>query len=138
MSGYRRGERRPRHGGAICGRLWSGGSRSALQYAGFGLILGDVGDVVEDKQIVAVEFGDSAFMCQLATSNLELLHEISGAGEQHAPSILDQGEPERCRQMAFAAARWAEEQDWRLSPTMRRRPPAPSPALSRPLAQLRS
>ena len=52
-----------------------------------------------------------AFESQLATSDLEPLHEISGAGEHHAPSILDQGEPERCRQMALAAARWAEEQD---------------------------
>jgi len=81
------------------------------QDAGFGLILGDVGDVVEDEQIVAVELGDSAFECQLATRDLQLLHEISGAGKQHAPSILDQGEPERCRQMALAAAGWAEEQD---------------------------
>jgi hypothetical protein len=30
------------------------------QDAGFGLILGDVGDVVEDQQIVAVELGDAA------------------------------------------------------------------------------
>src|ERR1700741_409150 len=41
----------------------------------------------------------------------DLLHEIGGTGKQHAPSILDQSEPERCRQMALAAARWTEEQD---------------------------
>src|SRR5437763_12503140 len=64
-----------------------------------------IGDVVEDEQIVTVELGDRAFEGQLATSDLEPLHEISGAGEQHAPSILDQGEPERCRQMALAAGR---------------------------------
>src|SRR5205814_5537495 len=50
------------------------------QHAGFGLILGDVGDVVEDEQIVAVELGDRAFECELATSDLELLHQIGGAG----------------------------------------------------------
>jgi hypothetical protein len=39
------------------------------------------------------------------------LHEIGGAGEHHAPSILDQGKPERSRQMALAAAGRPEEQD---------------------------
>jgi len=77
-------------------RSYSGGDQLE-QYARFGLILGDVGDVVEDEQIVAVELGGRAFEGQLATSDLELLHKISGAGKHHAPSILDQGEPERCR-----------------------------------------
>src|SRR5271170_2045849 len=81
------------------------------QHAGFGLILGDVGEVIEDEQIVSVELGYHAFEGQLTTSDLEPLHEIGGAGEHHAPSILDQGKPERCRQMALTAARWAEEQD---------------------------
>ena len=31
------------------------------QHACLGLILGDVGDVVEDEQVVAVEFGDGTF-----------------------------------------------------------------------------
>jgi hypothetical protein len=75
------------------------------------LIFGDVGDVVEDDQIVAVELGDRAFEGQLATGDLEPLHEVGGASEHDAPSILDQGEPERCRQMTLAAAWWAEEQD---------------------------
>ena len=43
------------------------------QDARLGLILGDIGDVVEDKQIVAVELGDRAFEGQFATSNLEPL-----------------------------------------------------------------
>ena len=47
------------------------------QDARLGLILGDLGDVVEDKQIVAVEL--DAFEGQFATSNLDPLHEISGA-----------------------------------------------------------
>ena len=77
------------------------------QDAGFRLILGDIGKVIEDEQIVAVELGDRAFEGQLATSDLEPLDEIGGAGEHHAPSILDQGKPERRRQMALAAARRA-------------------------------
>src|SRR5271163_3767554 len=60
------------------------------QYAGFGLVLGDIGDVVEDKQIVAIEFGDRTFERELAAGDLELLHQIGGAGKQHAPSVLDQ------------------------------------------------
>src|SRR6266436_4610790 len=51
--------------------LVSGGDQLE-QYARFGLILGDVGDVVEDEQIVAVELGGRAFEGQLATSDLEL------------------------------------------------------------------
>ena len=31
------------------------------QHAGFGLILADVGDVVEDEQVILVELGDRAF-----------------------------------------------------------------------------
>ena len=81
------------------------------QHARFGLILGDVGEIIEDEQMVAVELGNRGFEGELATSDLEPLHEIGGAGEHHAPSILDQGKPKRCRQMALAAARWAEEED---------------------------
>jgi hypothetical protein len=36
------------------------------QDAGLGLILGDVGDVVEDEQVVAVELGDRGFERQFA------------------------------------------------------------------------
>jgi hypothetical protein len=73
------------------------------------LILGDVSDVIKDEQIVAIEFCNRAFEGQVATSDLELLYEIGRACEQHAPSVLDQGKPERCREMALAAARRAIE-----------------------------
>ena len=43
-----------------------------------------------------VELGDGAFECQFAPRNLEPLDKISGAGEEHAPSILDQGKTECC------------------------------------------
>jgi len=77
------------------------------QHAGFGLILGDVSEVVENEQIVAVELCNGAFEGQVATRDLELLYEIGRTCEQHAPSVLDQGKPERCREMALAAARRA-------------------------------
>ena len=53
----------------------------------------------------------AAFEGQVAASDLQPLDEIGGAREQHAPSVLDEGEPERCREMALAAAGRAEEQD---------------------------
>src|SRR6516165_1646852 len=61
------------------------------QHAGFSLIFGDVSEVIEDKQIVAVEFGDRIFKSELATSDLELLYEIGCAREQYAPPILAGG-----------------------------------------------
>ena len=53
----------------------------------------------------------AAFERQLAPRDLQPLHEIGGAGEHHAPAVLDQCEAERCRQMALAAAGRAEQQD---------------------------
>jgi hypothetical protein len=46
------------------------------QHAGFGLILGDVSEVIKDEQIVAIEPGDRMFEGQVATGDLELLDEI--------------------------------------------------------------
>ena len=83
------------------------------QHAGLGLILGDVGDVVEDEQIVAVELGDRGFERQFASRRLQALDEIGGTGEQDAPAVLDKGEPDRrtqggsCRRQAGqTAASW--------------------------------
>lgn len=74
--------------------------------------LGDVADAVEDQPDVAVELGDGAFERQLPSRHLQALHELCGAGEQNAPAILDEGQPERCRQMALSAAGRA---GWRRS-----------------------
>ena len=52
-----------------------------------------------------------AFEGELAARDLQALDEIGGAGEQHAPAVLDEGEPEGCRQMALAAAGRAEQQE---------------------------
>ena len=53
----------------------------------------------------------AAFERQLAPRDLEPLHEIGGAGEQHAPAVLDQARPSAAAQMALAAAGRAEQQD---------------------------
>ena len=45
------------------------------QDAGFGLILGDIGEVIEDQQVVLVELGDSGFESEFAAGNLQSLDE---------------------------------------------------------------
>jgi|RhiMetdeSRZDD1v2_1073273.scaffolds.fasta_scaffold224425_5 hypothetical protein len=40
---------------------------------------------------------------ELAARDLQALDEIAGAFEQHAPSVLDEREPDGCRQMARAS-----------------------------------
>jgi hypothetical protein len=60
------------------------------KHAGLGLILSDVSDVVEDEQMIFVEFGDGSFELQCSPSGLGLLDEIGRAGVQDAPSILDE------------------------------------------------
>ena len=67
------------HGSSLVTR-----SNQLEQNAGFGLILGDVGEVVEDQQVVAVELGNGALQSELASRDLQPLHEIGGACEEHA------------------------------------------------------
>jgi len=74
------------------------------QNAGFRLILGDIGEVVENQQMIFVELGDRRFEHEVASRDLEFLHEVGGSGEQHAPAFLDQRQAERRRQMRFSAA----------------------------------
>ena len=74
------------------------GADQLEQDAGLGLVLGDIGEVVEDQQVVFIEPGDGRFEGELAAGDLQPLHEIGGAGEQHAPAVFDQGEAGRCRQ----------------------------------------
>ena len=52
------------------------------------------GDVIEDQQVVAVELGDGAFQAEFASRDLQALHQIGGAGEEHAPAVLDQSKSE--------------------------------------------
>jgi hypothetical protein len=87
------------------------GSDQLEQHAGFGLILADIGNVVEDQQVILVELGEHAFERELAARDLQALDEIAGAHEQHAPSILDESESGGCRKMALAGAGRAEQQE---------------------------
>src|SRR5215470_4837056 len=79
------------------------------QDAGLRLILGDVGDVVEDQQVIFVELGDGRLESELAVGDLELLNELPGANEEDAPSLLDEAVPDAGRKVRFAGAASAEE-----------------------------
>ena len=74
--------------------------------------------------MILVEFGDRRLERELAACDLELLHEIGGASEQNAPTILDQRHAERRRQMRFPGARRPE--DKRLAPFSSQLSPAAS------------
>src|SRR5258707_9033932 len=62
------------------------GADELKEHAGFGLVFGDVGDVIEDQQMEFVELGNSGFESELAAGNLQALDKIGGSGEQHAPA----------------------------------------------------
>ena len=79
--------------------------------AGLGLVLGDVGQVVEDEEVVRVELFDGGLEGELAAGDLELLDEVGGAGEEDAEAALDKGQANAGGEVALAGARWADEYD---------------------------
>ena len=79
------------------------------QHAGFGLILPYIGDVVEDEEVVLVEFPDGGFERQFAPSDLQPLDEVGGARVEDTEAVLDKRQADRGRQMALAATRIADE-----------------------------
>jgi hypothetical protein len=49
------------------------------QNAGFHLILGDIGEIVANQQVILVELGDSRLEYEIASRDLEFLHELGGS-----------------------------------------------------------
>jgi hypothetical protein len=86
------------------------GADELKEHAGFGLVFGAVGEVIEDQEMGFVELGNRGFESELAASDLQPLDKIGGASEEHAPAPFDKGKAERCRKMALAAARWPKQQ----------------------------
>src|SRR5208282_6151426 len=78
--------------------------------AGLRLVLADVGEVVEDQEIEPVEAVDRGLEGEFSAGDLELLNEIGSAGEEDAPSVLDQGKADGASQMALAAAGRTEQE----------------------------
>ena len=68
------------------------------------LVFGDIGEIVEDQQMIFVESGDCGFEGEIAARDLKFLDEIGGSGEEDAPTLLDQGQTERRCEMGFPGA----------------------------------
>ena len=75
------------------------------QHAGLGLVTPDVAEIVEDKQIEAIELGQLAGQAQVAPRCLQALHELGAAHEQNPPPGIDQGVSEPADQVALTHAR---------------------------------
>lgn len=92
--------------GLICrdgdGASFVSGADQFKQDAGFRLVLGDVSEVIQDDQLVFVEAGDGGLESKFAPRDLQFLNQIDGAGEENAPTILD--EADGGSQMGFAPA----------------------------------
>jgi hypothetical protein len=69
-------------------------SKSTLVSA-WSLVLADVGDVIEDQQVILVELAQHAFEHELTSRHLKSLHEIAGANstrQQQIGKVLPDGQ----------------------------------------------
>lgn len=66
------------------------GADELEQHAGLGLVLGDVGEIIEDQEMELVELGQSALERQVSPCRLKLLDEVGCSGEEHPPAILNE------------------------------------------------
>ncbi len=55
-----------------------------------GLILGDVGEIVEDPQMTFVELVDRGFESEIASRDLQSLDDIPRSREENAPAVFDE------------------------------------------------
>ncbi len=97
---------------SLVARKWTVGLRDEFeQDAGFGLILADVAEIIEDQAVVAVELRQALGQLQIATGCLEVLDQIGGAAEQDGVAAVDQGMAEGGGEVGLADAAGAEQQD---------------------------
>ena len=80
------------------------------QDAGLGLILGDVGEIIEHEEVKLVELPDGGLECQLAACGLQALCEIGGASELDAVAVLDESQTDGGGEMGLAGSGRADEQ----------------------------
>ena len=96
-------------GGDCDGTAFVASADQLEQHGCLSLILADVGEVVEDQQVEAIEPIDGGLERQFAPRDLQPLHEVGGSGEQHTPAVFHQRQADGGRQMRLAAARSADE-----------------------------
>jgi hypothetical protein len=75
------------------------------QHVRCGLIFRDIGDIVEDEQVILVELGYRSLELDLPTCCLGLLDEVGCSREENAPSILDGSETKCSRQSSRSHGR---------------------------------
>ena len=74
------------------------------------LILADVGELIEDQEVEAVETIDGCLQRKLAARHLKPLYQVGGAREHHAPAILHQSEADGRGKMRLPAA-WSADKE---------------------------
>jgi hypothetical protein len=74
------------------------------QDAGFRLVLGNIGEVVEDQQVILVQLGEGGLQSEITPSGLKFLNQVGGSGEQNPPAIFHQSVADRGRQVRLAGA----------------------------------
>ena len=90
-------------GGDQDGSAFVAGGDELEEHAGFSLVLGNIGEVVEDQQVIFVELVDRGFEAEIASCELEPLNEIGGASKENTVAVLDQREAQGGREMGLAA-----------------------------------
>jgi hypothetical protein len=100
--------------GLICrdekGASFVAGADQLEENAGFGLILGDVGEVIKDEKVIFVELVDRRLEGEITPGELQLLDEVRRSGKENAPSVFDEPQAEGRREMRFSDAGWTEHQ----------------------------
>ena len=96
-------------GGDKQGAVLVSGADQFEQDAGFGLVFADIGDVVEDEQVVFVQLADGGLKGQFAACDLEPLHQVGSARVQDAEAVFDERQADRGGQVTLAGAGRADQ-----------------------------
>ena len=78
--------------------------------AGLSLVLGDIGEVIEDQEMEAIEAVDGGFEGEFATRDLELLNEVGGRANRTRQPFSIRARPMR-KPDGFCRRRWPEQQE---------------------------
>jgi transposase len=74
-------------GGDQGGTALVAGADELEQDGGFRLVLADIGEVIEDQEVEAIEAIDGRLQCKLAACHLKPLHQVGGARRAFASPI---------------------------------------------------
>jgi len=75
------------------------GADQLEENAGFGLILGDIGDVLEDEEMIFIELVYRGREGEVTSRDSQPLDEIGRPGEENTPAAFDERQAERRRRV---------------------------------------